>query len=141
MSSPLSQDEAVTPATVRFEDVGQDLFVAPVVLGQGAMDARDGARYGQVDVFLDPEPRRVNHEDRAWPVGTRSFEGVRVGVFEGVSNWPKLESDEVVESVSAVGGGGEPEPVSGGDCANCGLEPGRGHVMTLVDDDEAIAAE
>ena len=112
-----------------------------LVLGQGAMDARDRAGYGQVDGFLDPEPRRVDHEHGAWPVSAGSFEGVRVGVFEGVSDWAQLEPDEVVESVPAVGGGGEPEPVAGRDCAHRGLEPGGGYVVALVDDDEAVAAE
>ena len=57
-----------------------------------------------------------------------------------MSDWAELESDEVVESVAAVGRGGESEPVACGDGPYRGLERGRWHVMALVDHDEAVPA-
>ena len=85
MCGSLRQHQAMAPAIVGFEHVGQDLFVASLVLGQRTMDARDRTRYGEVDLLFDAEPRGVDDEDRARPVRVRSFERVGVGVFERVA--------------------------------------------------------
>ncbi|HEX5542523.1 MAG TPA: hypothetical protein VFX60_13355 [Micromonospora sp.] len=74
-------------------------------------------------------------------------------MLERVSCWAELESDEVIEPVTAVGGGGESEPVAavggggesepvaGGDGAYRRFENRRGHVMALIDHHEAVGGE
>ena len=142
MGGPLGQDEAVATAAECFDDVVEDLFVACVVLGQRAVDRRDRAGHGQVDVLLTCRNlvgwTTRTGRGRSGPAPSRVS---GLGGVEGVPDRTELESDEVVESVAAVGRGGEPEPVAGGDGADGGLECGRRHVMALVDDDEAVAAE
>lgn len=137
----LRQDETVTSSAVGLDDVGQDLLVAVVVFGQGSVDCSDGAGDREVEVGLDAEPCRVDVEDRLWPVGRGSFEGVGVGVLEGVPDGAELESDQVIQAVAAVGRGGEPEPGAGGNGAYYGLEGGRWDVVAPIDDDQAVGAE
>ena len=50
-----------------------------------------------------------------------------------------MQADEVVELVTSVGGGGEPEPAAGGDLGDGGREGRGGDVVALVDDDQAVA--
>ena len=57
------------------------------------MDACDGARDGQIDRVLQPERGGVDDEHGAGPVGTGAFEGVGVGVSEGVADRAELEAD------------------------------------------------
>jgi len=49
-----------------------------------------------------------------------------------------LQTDEVVELVTSVGGGGEPKPAAGGDLGDGGREGRGGDVVALVDDDQAV---
>ena len=105
------------------------------------MDACDGARDGQIDWVLQPERGGVDDEHGAGSVGTGAFEGVGVGVSEGVADRAELEADQVIEAVAPVRRGGEPDPVAGGDGADGGLERGGRDVVALIDDDLAVGAE
>jgi hypothetical protein len=44
----------------------------------------------------------VDDEHGAGPVSTRAFEGVRVGVSEGVVDRAELEADQVIEAIAPV---------------------------------------
>lgn len=82
------------------------------------MDACDRAWDRKVDPLLDAEPGGVDHQDGARTIGIRAFERVGVRVCEGVTRRAELESDEVVESVPAIGRGRESQPVPGRDGAH-----------------------
>src|SRR5580658_5340983 len=49
-----------------------------------------------------------------------------------------LHADEVVELVTPVGGGGQPEPAPGGDLPDGVLERGGRDVVALVGDDQPV---
>ena len=115
MAGSLGEDEAVAAATECLDHVGEDLLVACLVFGQRAVDACDGARDGQIDWVLQPERGGVDDEHGAGSVGTGAFEGVGVGVSEGVADRAELEADQVIEAVAPVRRGGEPDPVARGD--------------------------
>ena len=83
----------------------------------------------------------MDDEHGAGSVGAGAFEGVGVGVREGVADRAELEADQVIEAVAPVRRGGEPEPVARGDGADGGLERGGRDVVALVDDDLAVGAE
>lgn len=137
----LGEDEAVAAATECLLYIGECLSVACRVYGQRAMDGCDSARDGQVDWVLHPERGGVDNEHGAGPVSISTFEGVGVGVSEGVEDGAELEADQVVEAVAPIGSGGESEPVARGDRADGGLKRGRRDVVALIDDDLAVAAQ
>ena len=67
----------------------------------------------------------MDGEHGAGPVGACAFEGVGVGVGEGVSDRAELEADQVIKAVAPIGRGGESDPVARGNGADSGLERGR----------------
>lgn len=62
-------------------------------------------------------------------------------MFKGVPDRAELESDQVIEPVSALGRCGEAEPVAGRDGAYRGLERRGWDVIALIDNHQAISAE
>ena len=137
----LGEDKAVPTATDGIDHVVEDLLVARFVLGESAVDACDGTRDRQIGWVFQPERCGVDDEHGARPVSTGAFEGVGVGVGEGVAYWAELEADQIIEAVAPVRGGGQPDPVAGGDRTDRGLERGCRDVMALVDDDLTVHAQ
>src|SRR4051794_41889759 len=60
---------------------------------------------------------------------------------DGVAERAELQTDEVIELVTAVGSGGEPEPVSGRDLLDRVLECRSWDVMALVHDDLPVVGD
>jgi hypothetical protein len=141
VAGSLGEDKAVSAATGCLHHIGEDLLIAFLIFGKRAVDACDGTRDGQIDRVLQPERGGVDNEHGAGSVGTGAFEGVEVGVSEGVADRAELEADQVVEAVAPVGRGGEPDPAARRDGADGGLERGCRDVVALIDDDLAVGAE
>ena len=60
---------------------------------------------------------------------------------ESVSDRTKLESDEIVETVTSVGHRGEPDPTASWNGAHGCLECSGRHVVAFVHHDEPVAAQ
>ena len=86
MAGALGQDKAVSSAPQGIDHIGEDLLVARPVLCECRVDARDRARNGEVDRLRQLECCGVDDEHGAGSVGTGAFEGVGVGVSEGVAD-------------------------------------------------------
>jgi len=99
------------------------------------------ARAGRVSIAVVPVRSRVNVQHGGGrPAGAqkRVLAGCVAGECDGVPDRSHLHSDQVVELVAAVRGGGQPEPALCRDLLDRVLERGGRDVMAFVGDDKAV---
>src|SRR5215510_3881803 len=126
--------------------------------GRGSRDRRSRARVWQAWRRGRQSAHRGSRGLRPWscshasagsglrtgsgfPYWRRARRGTRYpgpGECDGVPDRPHLHSDQVVELVAAVRGGGEPEPAPCRDLLDRVLERGGRDVVAFVGDDQAV---
>ena len=57
----------------------------------------------------------------------------------GLADWAQLETDEVIELVTTVRGGGQSEPAAGRNLTHGMLERGGRHMVAFIDNNKSVA--
>src|SRR5579859_8177231 len=128
---PLAEHEAASASGERGEHVVADEACALFVFDEQTEDFVDRlfSGIGECESGLAHDQLEADLAGRA------------LAACDPMADRSALHRDNLLQTVAAVGGGGEAEEVAGGGVPNGSLEGERGQVVALVDHDQAIAAE